>query len=102
MRIFRLKHLTVPRKAINQVDSAVEILSENRNSLGAYQSRLERTLKNVSIAVENLTSAKSQIVDANVASEVVNLTRANILTQANVAMLAQANVAKQSVLRLIS
>ena len=89
------------KKAINQIDNAVEVISLNRNSLGAYQSRLERTLKNVNISIENLSSAKSQIVDANVAEEVVDLTRANILTQANIAMLAQANVAQQSVLKLI-
>ena len=90
------------RRAINQVDNAIEVISLNRNSLGAYQSRLERTLKNVNLATENLTAAKSQIVDANIAEEVVNLTRANILSQANISMLAQANVSKQAVLKLIS
>ena len=88
-------------QAIGTVDSALKIVSKQRADLGAYQNRFEMAAQGVAIAAENLQAAESRIRDVNMASEMVNYTRNSILNQAGTAMLAQANVGTQSVLKIL-
>ncbi len=83
------------------VTDAITATSTLRGSLGAVQNRFEHTINNLNVAVENLSASESRIRDTDMASEMVNFTRANILSQAGTAMLAQANQAPQSVLQLL-
>ncbi|WP_305768364.1 flagellin [Candidatus Epulonipiscium viviparus] len=87
--------------ALITIDAAVEIVSRQRAELGAVQNRLEHTVKNLDNTAENLQAAESQIRDADMAAEMVNLTRTNILSQASQSMLAQANQFPQQVLQLL-
>ena len=87
--------------AIATVDAAIKSVSTTRSSLGAAQNRLESTVRNLSVAAENLSAAESRIRDTDMAQEMVQFTRAQILQQAGTAMLAQANQAPQSVLSLL-
>jgi flagellin len=88
-------------QAIGSVDSALRQLSKQRADLGAYQNRFEMAAEGVAIAAENLQASESRIRDADMASEMVNYTKDQILSQAGTAMLAQANVRTQSVLQLL-
>ena len=88
-------------KAIEMIDSAVKTVSMQRAGLGALQNRLEYTVNNLTTTNENLTAAESQIRDTDMASEMINYTKFNILQQASQAMLAQANQQPQSVLQLL-
>jgi flagellin len=83
------------------VTDAITATSTLRGSLGAVQNRFEHAINNLNVAVENLSASESRIRDTDMASEMVNFTRANILSQAGTAMLAQANQAPQSVLQLL-
>jgi len=83
------------------VTDAITATSTLRGELGATQNRFEHTINNLNVAVENLSASESRIRDTDMASEMVNFTRANILSQAGTAMLAQANQAPQSVLQLL-
>lgn len=83
------------------IDAAISQVSENRATLGAFQNRMESTIRNVGVAVENLSAAESRIRDTDMAEEMVNFTRSQILSQAGTAMLAQANQVPQSVLSLL-
>jgi flagellin len=87
--------------AITVLDGALAQISSNRADLGAVQNRFESTMANLSTASENLSSARSRILDADFAAETANLTRAQILQQAGVAMVSQANALPQSVLSLL-
>jgi flagellin len=87
--------------AITSIDSAIGTVSTNRANLGAYQNRLEHTIANLSVAQENLSASESRIRDTDMAQEMVNFTRSQILMQAGTAMLGQANQMPQSVLRLL-
>ena len=87
--------------ALRAIDKAIGDVSENRATLGAFQNRMESTIRNVSVAVENLSAAESRIRDTDMALEMVEFTRNQILSQAGTAMLAQANVVPQSVLSLL-
>ncbi|HKK48100.1 MAG TPA: flagellin [Alkalispirochaeta sp.] len=87
--------------AIGMIDSALRRVSQQRADLGAYQNRFEMAQQGVAIASENLAASESQIRDVNMASEIVEYTRNQILTQSNNAMLAQANTQSQSVLQLL-
>jgi flagellin len=86
---------------IGTVDSALKIVNRQRADLGAYQNRFEIAAEGVAVAAENMQAAESRIRDVNMASEMVNFTRDSILSQAGMAMLAQANVRTQSVLQLL-
>ncbi|HEX6515082.1 MAG TPA: flagellin [Nocardioidaceae bacterium] len=86
---------------IDQIDEAIGTVSTVRADLGAFQNRFEHTVNNLSVAVENLSASESRIRDTDMASEMVNFTRAQILSQAGTAMLAQANQIPQGVLRLL-
>lgn len=88
-------------KAIASIDKALGKVSQQRADLGAYQNRMESMVKGLSVASENLTSAESIIRDSNIAGEMVELTKNQILQQANVAMLIQANQKNQGALRLL-
>jgi flagellin len=83
------------------LQAAITEVSAQRAELGAVQNRFEHTINNVNVAVENLTASESRIRDTDMAQEMVNFTRSNILSQAGTAMLAQANQAPQSVLQLL-
>jgi flagellin len=87
--------------AIGTVDSALQVVSKQRADLGAYQNRFEMAAEGVAIAAENLQAAESQIRDTDMASQMVEYVKNNILMQAGTAMLAQANVKTQSVLSLL-
>ncbi|NLD18155.1 MAG: flagellin [Tissierellia bacterium] len=87
--------------AITTLDEAINKVSQQRSALGAVQNRLEHTIKNLDNAAENLQAAESRIRDVDMAKEMMELTRQNILQQAATAMLAQANMAPQTVLQLL-
>jgi flagellin len=87
--------------AIGMVDSALRTVSKQRADLGAYQNRFEEASKGVAIAAENLQAAESRIRDVDMATEMVDYAKNQILTQAGSAMLAQANMKTQSVLQLL-
>lgn len=87
--------------AIASLDSALKTVSKQRADLGAYQNRFEMAYKGISIASENLQAAESRIRDTDMAQEMVNFTKNQILSQAGNAMIAQANTQPQSVLRLM-
>ncbi|MDR1352923.1 MAG: flagellin [Treponema sp.] len=88
-------------QAIGTIDNALRQISQQRADLGAYQNRFEMAAQGVAIAAENLQAAESRIRDADMASEMVNYTKDQILSQAGNAMLAQANTRTQSVLQLL-
>jgi flagellin len=83
------------------IDDAIESVSALRGQLGAVQNRFESTIANLQITTENLSASESRIRDTDMALEMVTFTRHQILLQAGTAMLAQANVAPQSILRLL-
>lgn len=87
--------------AVEVIDQAMESVSTERSKLGAYQNRLEHTIKNLDTSSENLQAAESRIRDVDMAQEMMNFTKNNILQQAAQAMLAQANQAPQGVLQLL-
>jgi flagellin len=87
--------------AITTIDTAITTLSAERSTLGAWQNRLEHTISNLNNASENLQAAESRIRDVDMAKEMMTFTKNNILQQAATAMLAQANMAPQSVLQLL-
>ena len=87
--------------AIDAISDALQKVSEQRSSLGAVQNRLEHTIDNLDNVVENTTTAESRIRDTDMASEMVNYSKNNILAQAGQSMLAQANQSTQGVLSLL-
>lgn len=89
------------QQSIKNIDAQIEKVSTARAGLGALQNRFEHTIKNVNVAVENLSASESRIRDTDMASEMVSFTRAQILSQAGTAMLAQANQIPQGVLSLL-
>ncbi|QKY70998.1 flagellin Hag [Lentibacillus sp. CBA3610] len=86
---------------LGAIDDAIEQVSTQRSELGAVQNRLEHTINNLSASTENLTAAESRIRDVDMASEMMEFTKNNILTQASQSMLAQANQQPQGVLQLL-
>jgi len=86
---------------LGRVDSALTAVSSLRSTLGAIQNRFESTISSLSAVSENLEASRSRILDADFAAETANLTKAQILQQAGIAILAQANAAPQSVLALL-
>ncbi|RCX21048.1 flagellin [Anaerobacterium chartisolvens] len=90
-----------PVNALDRIDSALSQVSSQRSSLGAYQNRLEHTISNLLNTSENLQAAESRIRDVDMAKEMMNYTKNNILIQSATAMLAQANQQPQSVLQLL-
>jgi len=89
------------KDAIGQITKALASISKQRSALGAVQNRLEHTIANLDNVVENTTAAESRIRDTDMASEMVNFSKNNILAQAGQSMLAQANQSNQGVLSLL-
>ncbi len=87
--------------SIDTIKAAINQVSTNRGTLGALQNRLEYTINNLDTTNENMTAANSRIRDTDMAKEMMNYTKMNILTQAAQAMLAQANQQPQSILQLL-
>ncbi|GAA0705255.1 flagellin [Dyella sp. SG562] len=87
--------------AIRRVDAALQSVSDLRSNLGAVQNRFHSTITNLQTISQNLDSSRSQIKDADFAAETANMSSANILQQAGVSVLAQANTSQQSVLKLL-
>ena len=87
--------------AIGTIDDALRTVSKQRADLGAYQNRFEMAAQGIGIAAENLQAAESRIRDTDMASEMVEYTKNQILTQSGTAMLAQANSQSQNVLALL-
>jgi flagellin len=92
---------TEAEESIAKIDLAINDVSTERSKLGAYQNRLEHTIANLGVAKENLAAAESRIRDVDMAEEMMEFTRSQILLQAGVAMLAQANTLPQAVLQLL-
>jgi flagellin-like hook-associated protein FlgL len=88
-------------QALITIDSALATVTSIRATLGAYQNRLEHTSNNLNISTENLSAAKSRIRDADMAMEMVELTKTNVLQQAAMSMLAQSNQTLDAVLQLL-
>jgi flagellin len=83
------------------IDQAIKDVSDQRAQLGAWQNRLEHTISNLTVSSENLTAAESRVRDVDMAKEMMEFTKNNILNQASTAMLAQANQQPQGVLQLL-
>lgn len=88
-------------KSITTINNALETVSKERSKLGAIQNRLEHTIKNLDTSAENLQASESRIRDVDMAKEMMEQTKQNILQQASTAMLAQANASPQTVLQLL-
>ena len=87
--------------ALDSINTSIATVTQGRGKVGAVQNRLARTISNLSITLENLVAAESQMRDADIAHEVALLTRNQILVQASTAMVGQANLIPQSVLQLL-
>ena len=88
-------------QAIGTLDEALKKINKQRADLGAYQNRLEMTVKGLDIGAENLQASESRIRDTDMAEEMVDFTKNQVLSQAGTAMLAQANQSSQNVLSLL-
>ena len=86
---------------ITTIDKAIADVSNERSKLGAVQNRLDHTINNLNTAEENLTAAESRISDVDMAKEMMNMSKQQILQQAGTAMMAQANQMPQGVLQLL-
>ena len=89
------------RTSIETIDAAIAEISESRGALGAVQNQFESTIRNLQVSTENLSASESRIRDTDMAAEMVNFTKNQILQQAGTAMLGQANQIPQSVLQLL-
>lgn len=89
------------RSALTSIDNAIAAVATARGGLGAVQNRLQSTINNLQVAVENTSAANARIVDVDVAAETANMTRAQILTQAGVSILSSANQTPQLALKLL-
>jgi flagellin len=87
--------------AITDLDDAIKAVSTSRANLGALQNRFEHTINNLNVSIENLSASESRVRDADMAQEMMQFTRNQILSQAGTAMLAQANQGSQGVLQLL-
>jgi flagellin len=86
---------------LEKLDTALTRLNENRSALGALQNRMQSTINNINVYKENLDAARSRIKDTDMATETSELTRANILSQAGISVLSQANQNPQAALKLL-
>jgi len=92
---------TNANQVLGLVDDALTVVSKQRADLGAYQNRFEMAVKGVDIAAENMQAAESVIRDTNMAHQMVDYVKNQILIQSGTAMLAQANMKTQSVVQLL-
>ena len=86
---------------LGRLDFAINQINQQRATLGAIQNRLEHTIRNLDVSAENLSAAESRIRDTDMAKEMMALTQNNVLSQAAISMLAQANQGPQSLLQLL-
>jgi flagellin len=98
---YNLGSQTGAQSALADIETQINLVSASRSYLGANQNRLEHTIKNLDTYAENLQSSESRIRDVDMAQEMMEFTKNNILQQAATAMLAQANQAPQGVLQLL-
>jgi len=96
-----LQSATNAQAAITTLDAALDSVQTGRSNMGAYQNRLEQTITNLDVSINNTSSSRGRIQDADFAKETANMTKNQILAQAGVAMLSQANSLPQSVLSLL-
>ncbi len=92
---------TLAATAMDDIDTALTTIAQERANYGAYQNRFDSVISNLQVSVENQTAAKGRITDADFATETANLSRSQILQQAGMAMLTQANQLPQQVLSLL-
>jgi flagellin len=97
----KISSATFSAAALKSLDAAIVSVSSQRAKLGAIQNRMEYAIESLSTTAENLTSAESRIRDVDMASEMVNFTKNNILQQSAMSMLAQANQQPQQILSLL-
>ena len=95
-----LSNFTKATSAITTLDKAISTVGTEREQIGAVMNRLDHTIANLQQVATNLATAKGRIVDADFAAETSNLARTQVLQQASMAMLAQANASKQNILSL--
>ena len=99
------KHILVPidgsETSLSAIDKAIGLVSGERAKLGAVQNRLDHTINSLGASYENLVAAESRIRDVDMAKQMMEFTKYNILSQAATAMLAQANQLPQNVLQLL-
>jgi flagellin len=98
---FDVTDTTTAQATIGRIDAAITAVSTQRADLGATQNRLEHATKTLNVSGENLSAAASRITDTDMAQEMVKYTKANVMSQAGTAMLAQANQSGQGVLSLL-
>ena len=96
-----VKTVTGANNTMKRIDSALNVISNMRADLGAVLNRFQSTTANLSNVLENITAAHSRIMDADFAAETANITKAQILQQAGISVLAQANTLPQNVLTLL-
>ncbi|MHC6201620.1 flagellin N-terminal helical domain-containing protein [Breznakiellaceae bacterium SP9] len=96
-----LENVDDANRAIGTLDEALQRVNKQRADLGAYQNRLEHAIRGIDIGAENLQASESRIRDVNMANQIVDYTKDQILSQAGTALLAQANQSTQSVLQLL-
>lgn len=89
------------QESLTKLDTAIQVVNSNRAQLGALQSRLNSTINNTEVAIENYSAAKSRIRDADVATETAELTKNSIMLQAGISVLAQANQTNSMALKLL-
>jgi flagellin len=99
--ILSLETADSANRAIGTLDESLKIISKQRADLGAYQTRLEHAIRGIDVGAENLQAAESRIRDTDMAHEMVDFTKNQILNQSGTAMLAQANQRAQTVLQLL-
>jgi flagellin len=96
-----LTNITGASEAMGRLNKAIDAVSSERSKLGAYQNRLEYSINNLRNTYSNLTASESRIRDADIAMEMIEFTRNQIVQQSGTAMLSQANLIPQSVLQLL-
>ncbi len=94
--------ITAATTALTAITSAINTVNSNRATFGSYMSRFDFRARNIDTQIENIDAAKSALLDTDVAGEMTKFTSAQVLMQANVAMLAQANQLPQNLLRLLN
>ena len=89
------------QQGLEKIDDSIQILNSNRASLGALQNRLNSTINNTEVAIENYAAAKSRIKDADIATETAEMARVSVMQQAGISVLAQANQSQAMALKLL-
>ncbi|SFM43070.1 flagellin [Thermodesulforhabdus norvegica] len=96
-----ISDVAAAQNAMDKIDSAIESINQYMAKVGAYQNRLQYSIENLEVSIENFSASESTIRDVDMAWEVMNFTKQQILQQSGMAMLAQANMAPQQILQLL-